>query len=128
MEESEWEKSLKEFLKPSKAEWEADLEELSKEVDEVERISRELKEKHDPGNPMIPATEWRGLSNIEALNSIEVGLRVLRERTLSAKEKEYAATLAKILIDIAMDPPEEDEYEEVRRRARLARAEKLLPV
>jgi hypothetical protein len=125
-----------------KAEWEKRLEEYLKPTDEIERIERELEEygveqrkpENNPGNPIIPAVDWRKLSSMDVLGSIEVALRVLRERKLTAEEKKYAATIAKDLIDIASDPPEgnpdreEEEYEEVRRRARAVRGPKLFPV
>jgi hypothetical protein len=125
-----------------KAEWEKRLEEYLKPTDEIERIEGELKEygveqrkpENNPGNPIIPAVDWRKLSSMDILGSIEVALRVLRERKLTAEEKKYAATIAKDLIDIASDPPggsperEEEEYEEVRRRARAISGPKLFPV
>jgi replication fork clamp-binding protein CrfC len=100
----------------------------------LEAIEDPQKAEGESGNPIIPAVDWRKLSNMDILGSIEVALRVLRERKLSAEEKKYAATLAKDLIDVASDPiegnpdREEEEYEEVRRRARAVRGPKLFPV
>ena len=136
MNEVDWERRLKEALRPEKPEWEKHIEEALKPVDEIERIRRELKEKYgveqraNPDSPRVPAREWREMENREILASIEAGIRVLRGRTLGPSEKRYAADLAKDLIDIAMDPPapeiEEEEYEEVLHRARYARGEPLV--
>jgi len=133
MAEADWEKRLKEFLKPVKVEWEESLKELSREVDEVERIRGELKGKYGveqkgPGDP-VPAKEWREMSSDEILNSIDVAVRVLAGRKLDAGQKKFANELAKDLIDIALDPPEgdaEEEYERVRERAKLVRGPKLV--
>jgi hypothetical protein len=131
-----WEKDLEEALKPVKPDWEEYLAEATgPQVDELERVSEELKEygveqKPAKANPIIPAVDWSRMSNSEILTSIEVAARVLKERRLEKEEKRLAGLVAKDLVDIAMDPPqvEEEEYEEVRRRARLAKGEKLLPV
>jgi hypothetical protein len=132
----EHEKRIMEALKPTAVEYEERIREAEKQVDEVKRISRELKEEYGveqkpaKANPIIPAVDWSRMSNSEILTSIEVAARVLKERRLEKEEKRLASLVAKDLVDIAMDPPqvEEAEYEEIRRRAGLAKGEKLLPV
>jgi len=102
MSEADWERELKEFLKPVKVEWEESLKRVSGEAG------------LDPGNPIVPAKEWRTMESREILESMEVAIRVLKERKLSNEEKKYASALAKDLVDIAMDPPED--YEEALER------------
>jgi hypothetical protein len=98
--ESDWERIIKRSLEPAKPEYEKVIEEAEVEVDEFKRISGELKEKY--GVEQKPA----------------------RGKTVKCPRCGY---------EFAVNPGdpaevEEAEYEEVRRRARLAKGEKLLPV
>jgi hypothetical protein len=126
--EAEWEKSLREFTGPQgKAEWESDIEELSKEVDEVERVSKELKEKYSveqkgssvpdekvPGNPVIFEEEWEKMDSATIIASIDFATTVLKQRKLEPSLKKRAGLIAQNLIDVAMDPPEQGDVEERR--------------
>jgi hypothetical protein len=100
-EEAEWEKRIREYLKPEKAEWEKRLEEFFKEEGKAEwekELEEFLKEEK---------AEW------------EKGIEeVLRDPPVPPAEDR------KNPIEIS-----EEEYEEVKRRARMARGgEKLLPI
>ena len=78
-------------------------------------------------NPIVTAAEWRELSTKEILDSIDIATRVLKDRTLTSEEKRYAGELAKGLMEISLDPEqEEEEYERVREKASRVRAERLL--
>jgi hypothetical protein len=119
--EAEWERSLREVMGPQeKVEWESDIEELSKEVDEVERVSKRLKEEYgveqqmNPQGAIVPSREWDKMSSTEILQSVEVATRVLGGRKLDKDEKKYAGEIAKVLVDMAMDPPERGGVEERR--------------
>ncbi|MBS7632780.1 hypothetical protein KEJ15_04050 [Candidatus Bathyarchaeota archaeon] len=78
-------------------------------------------------NSIVTAAQWRTLSTKEILDSVDIATRVLKDRTLTSEEKRFAGELAKDLVEISLDPEEEEEeYERVRERASRVRAERLL--
>jgi len=169
----EHEKRIMEALKPTAVEYEERIREAEKQVDEVKRISRELKEEYGveqkpakaKDNPREEVTVSReDLEDVarelwelhldirdyesdvtdavtKAFREIDTRLRSLVDRlteiggitlkyppsSSSPSESNPQERKAK---KTAEDPAEveEEEYEEVRRRARLAKGEKLLPV
>jgi len=52
---------------------------------------------------IIPAIEWKEMSSREILNSVEIAIRVLRERKLNDDEKKYVIELVKDFIDIVSE-------------------------
>jgi hypothetical protein len=74
-------------------------EEIQKAKRLLEKIERSPPSKHS--KPLVPAEEWRKMTNEEVLKSVEVATRVLRGRTLTKEEKKYAAELSKDLINLA---------------------------
>jgi len=78
-------------------------------------------------NSIVTAAQWRAFSTKEILDSVDIATRVLKDRTLTSEEKRFAGELAKDLVEISLDPEqEEEEYERVRERASSVRAERLL--
>ena len=51
---------------------------------------------------LIPASEWRKMDNREILGSVEIAIRVLKDRVLDPNDKRHAGELAKDLIDLAI--------------------------
>jgi hypothetical protein len=74
-----------------------------KEIEKARKRLEEIEKRH-LGNypkPIVPAEEWRRMTNEEVLESIDVATRILRDRTLTKDEKKYAAELSKDLINLA---------------------------
>jgi len=50
---------------------------------------------------IVPAEEWRKMTNEFILKSVEIATRILKGRTLTEDEKRFAAELSKYLISLA---------------------------
>jgi signal transduction histidine kinase len=82
-------------------------EEIQKAKRLLEAMGRGPRDKYFKS--IVPAEEWRKMTNEEVLQSIDVATRTLKGRTLTKDEKKYAAELSKDLINIATgesSPPE----------------------
>lgn len=51
---------------------------------------------------LILASEWRRMDNREILGSVEIAIRVLKDRVLGPSDKRHAIVLARDLLDLAI--------------------------
>jgi signal transduction histidine kinase len=74
-----------------------------KEIEKARKRLEAIEKGHQgkDSKPIVPAEEWRRMTNEEVLESIDVATRILRGRTLTKDEKRYAAELSKDLINLA---------------------------
>jgi signal transduction histidine kinase len=74
-----------------------------KEIEKARKRLEAIEKGHQgkPPKPIVPAEEWRRMTNEEVLESIDVATRILRGRTLTKDEKKYVAELSKDLINVA---------------------------
>lgn len=73
------------------------------DIQKAKRLLEEA-EKSPPSEhskSIVPAKEWRKMTNEEILKSVEIATRILKDRTLAKEEKRYVAEISKAMINLA---------------------------